>query len=125
MNSDVVYTPPKTPEEFAALQENWNKPFVEGITYGDAQMMHQYHEENREKCDLELALKSRVLTDEEMGRVGSLGIMLYIQNYWIIGGGFSMGRPHLDRDLNKRLNEDLLQQFRLRGEAARLAKDAQ
>lgn len=61
---------------------------------------------------LAFALVSRVITDEEMREVESLGIDLYTRT----------GQAYYEKDLRERLNGALLQQFRLR--AARDAGEA-
>lgn len=53
------------------------------------------------------ALRSRILTDEEMAIVAELGDELLIR----------CGQPYRQADIEKRLNEALLQQFRLRSVA--------
>lgn len=70
----------------------------------------QYEHEavrNRELDALTFALRSRVLTSEEMVKVENLGIDLYLR----FNGG--MSGSYKENDLIARLNGDLLQQFRL------------
>jgi hypothetical protein len=59
--------------------------------------------------DLYFALRSRVLTEEEMGRVAALGVHLVLDPFEV----------HTDLDKQKELNAALLQQFQLRAIAAK------
>ena len=74
--------------------------------------------DNKEKSMLAFALISRVLTDAEMGRVAELRTMLYVYFYW--NGHWGCSDVFDQGDLEKRLNESLLQQFRIRGASAKL-----
>jgi len=57
-----------------------------------------------EKRDLAFALVSRVLTTKEMEQVKNYGIDLYTQDMV----------PYNDLEVTKKLNDALLQQFKLR-----------
>lgn len=66
-----------------------------------------------DRRNLYWALRTRVLTDEEMGRVASLGISLCIEPM----------TPYREIDKIRELNEALLQQFKLRAITSQLKGD--
>ncbi len=68
--------------------------------------------ERKAKGDLIMACRSRILTPDEMGRVAEQGINLFIE----MNGGMSWSYNTLD--LEKRLGELLLQQFRIQSAAS-------
>ncbi len=65
--------------------------------------------EEQEKQDLIFACRSRVLTNEEMERVEQLGSHLFVHM-----SSPGMSACYFQDDIDKRFNELLLQQFRLR-----------
>lgn len=67
--------------------------------------------ENKRKDDLYFALRSRVLSSEEMAEVQRLGTQLLVR----MNGG--MSQSYREDELEKRLNEALLQQLRLQAVA--------
>lgn len=70
---------------------------------------------NKEKEELLWALRTRILSDEEMGRVAAERQQLF-QRFTDFSqdGMTAMSPSYSEADLEKRLNEALLQQFRLR-----------
>lgn len=73
-----------------------------------ARQLERETEEQSKKDALVWACRSRILTEDEMKEVGRLGIQLFIR----MNGGMSQG--YSERDLEQRLSDLLLQQFRLR-----------
>lgn len=74
--------------------------------------------DNKQLDALVFALRSRILTDEEMADVESLGTELYMRWQHNSTGSYSAAVYRTD-ELVSRLNADLLQQFRLREERHR------
>jgi len=77
----------------------------------DHGMMRALAEEEAHRQALWWALRSRPLTDAEMAEVAQMGLFLVIQ----------MGAPYQEDEKMRELSDALLQQFRLRTEAAKLA----
>ena len=65
-------------------------------------------EDQRRKDELIWACRSRVCTDEEMQEIEHRGIRLFVR----MNGG--MSRPYQANELEQRLNDLLLHQFKLR-----------
>ena len=71
--------------------------------------------ENEEKTALLWALRSRILTDEEMDRVRAYGIKLFVTMRLHPDGWDAVSSgTYREDELEKRLNECLRQQFRFR-----------
>lgn len=79
-------------------------------------LWEQAAKENKHREDLRFALQSRLLTDKEMKEVADYGTRLFeIEQYGMYSGPSEV-------ELQKQLNEALLQQFRLRAVAAELER---
>jgi hypothetical protein len=68
--------------------------------------------ENKAKDELLFAMRTRILTDEEVAQVGRYGEDLLIRFHGGSSGGYQQ------EDLERRMNEFYAQQFRLRAIAS-------
>jgi hypothetical protein len=78
----------------------------------DRESERQINREKRRK-ELYFALRSRILSDEEMGEVAKWGIELVRAESWGFGG-HRIYMASDETEKHKELNEALLQQFKLR-----------
>lgn len=131
--SEVVYHPPVTPEDYDLFAKHHSEPWIDSngetqlgpdgktpLTWFEIQKMYVQTKENSRKRELQWAIKSRILTNEEMCEVEKLRTMLYVQ-FHSVPGALSDWTTYNEKELNCRLNEDLLQQFRLRVEAQKIS----